>query len=140
MARFIAVQPIHFGGALAFAPGHQVPADHVERFGYLDAGWVTEVPDEHRGDAPHLVPAAADNAPPISPLAARYIDEVAERVEQAQRDFATAQQPPAGELAQNVDGEPDPETAETSSTAKPARAKKPQPATGDTTTSTVTED
>lgn len=137
MARYIAVQPIYFGAALAFAAGSQVPEGHVERFGYLDAGMVAEVDDDHRGDAPHLVPAQPDNAPPsLTPI--RYLDEAALRVEQAQREFVTAQaaggQPVVlGENGDEVAAPTDALHPQAAAGVKPP-AVKAKPATGDTTT------
>jgi hypothetical protein len=118
VAKYIAVRPIQFAGALAFAPGAQVPADHVERYGYDAAGLVVEVGDDHRGDAPHLVQAAPDTAPPPSVFATHHADPAAAQVEQAQLANAGPPQPVA---------DPKP----------PAKTTKPstsQPATGDTTT------
>lgn len=140
MARYVATQPIYFGTALAFAAGSQVPEDHVERFRYLEAGWVQQVDDDHRGDAPHLVPAQPDNTPP--PLThARYLDEGAQRVEQAQRAFADHQAAgwPSGwpvVAGENGDEVVTPVAAVQSQAAdatKPSTAKA-KPATGATTT------
>jgi hypothetical protein len=41
--QFVAVQPIYYDGALAYAPGHPVPASNVEAHGYLAAGQVERV-------------------------------------------------------------------------------------------------
>ncbi len=123
MARYVAVQPIYFGSALAFAAGAQVPEDHVERFRYLDAGWVQQVDDDHRGDAPDLVPAQPDNTPPSLTLD-RYLDEDARRVERAQRNFIAeqaAQAPPA------------PEQQAPAAADKPKRTATVKPTTADTT-------
>lgn len=152
MARYVAVQPIYFGNALAFAAGSQVPEDHVERFGYLDAGFVQQVDDDHRGDAPDLVAAQPDNTPP--PLTqARFLDEAALRVDRAQRDFAAAQvaggRPavvaedgdevavPLAALRSRVAAEMD-RAPDVADATKP-RTAKAKPGTGDTTTNPVKE-
>jgi hypothetical protein len=81
--RYIAKRPIHIGGALAFAAGHQVPAGHVERFNLLAVGTdgpaVVEVGDDVIGDRPDLADALPDNTPPTVSVGHRllYGDPVA---------------------------------------------------------------
>ena len=144
MARYVAVQPIYFGAALAFAAGAQVPEDHVERFGYLDAGFVQQVADDHRGDAPDLVTADPDNTPPpLTPV--RFLDEAAQRVEQAQREFAAAQAALGGRpvvVGENSDEVVAPFDAlkpQIAAEVKTRTTAKAKPATGDTTTNPVKE-
>jgi hypothetical protein len=146
MARYIANRPIYFGGALAFAAGHQVPADHVDRFGYDKVGWVNEVGDDFRGDDPTVTTSLPDNTPPdVRPT--RFIDEDAAAVERAQLAHARGEQPdpaipnnptgPDDDTVGDHDAVATPETAQVPAPAK-TTTRKPQPATGDTTTA-VTE-
>jgi hypothetical protein len=149
VARYIAVQPIHFGGALAFAPGHQVPEDHVQRFGYDRAGWVRQVADDFRGDDPSVAAAAPDTTPPDL-RAARFVDESAVAVEQAQLAHARGERPNGTEVVIAADGRDEvvtgvdtllasigAESEDSAQTRKPRSTTKP--ATGDTTTEPVTE-
>ena len=46
MPRYVAIQPIRHGWALAFSPGDPVHEDNVAAYGYLDDGLVEEVPDD----------------------------------------------------------------------------------------------
>lgn len=77
MPRYIAKRPIHIGGALAFAAGHQVPAGHVERFDLLadgtDGPAVVEVSDDVVGDRPDLADGPPDNTPPTVSIGHRLL-------------------------------------------------------------------
>lgn len=41
--QYVAAQPIHFGTALAYNPGDQIPASNVERWKYLETGQAVKV-------------------------------------------------------------------------------------------------
>lgn len=159
MARYVATTPIYFGSALAFAAGAQVPEDHVQRFGYDTAGWVVQVPDDFRGDAPELVAAQTVNNPP-PPETDRWADSAeTAAVLRAQQEFVTANRavrdvstvendtaPPAVEPVElAADEEEAAPVAARSGPADVPRVVEPKPsktavpATGDTTTSPVTE-
>ncbi len=76
MARYIAVHNIPpDGGALAFAAGHQVPADIVERERWQERGWVTEVDDDDVSDRLDLVQPPPDNTPPTVTPGQRLLNE-----------------------------------------------------------------
>jgi hypothetical protein len=157
VARYVAVKPIYYGGALAFAAGAQVPADHVERFGYLDAEMVVQVPDDLRGDAPELAAAEVDNTPPPPPVD-RWAGSPEAKVAAAQRDFAatspSAQMRPElvadTEPAETAAADIDPATTDpidapadagkpTTPTAPVEKTASATPAAGDTNHATVTE-
>lgn len=42
-AQYVAAKPIHFGVALAYNPGDQIPASNVERWKYLETGQAVKV-------------------------------------------------------------------------------------------------
>lgn len=43
-SQYRATAPIYFDGALAFAPGHAVPATHVKQYGYDKQKLVEKIP------------------------------------------------------------------------------------------------
>lgn len=59
--QYIANQNIYVGNALAHTDGHQVPASNVERYGWLEEGLVSVVPqtgpaDGHPGEVITIPP------------------------------------------------------------------------------------
>lgn len=56
--QFVANVPITHNGALAYAPGHPVPASNVEQYGYLEDGLV------RRADEPAPSSSAVQATPP----------------------------------------------------------------------------
>jgi hypothetical protein len=77
MPRYVAVRPIHIGGALAFAPGAPVPESHVERFDLLDDGIdgpaVTAVGEDSVGHRPDLIVGLPDTTPPTVSIGQRLL-------------------------------------------------------------------
>lgn len=49
--QWVAVKRIHYNDALAFAPGHPVPASHVKKYGYDKRGLVERRNKKEPGDA-----------------------------------------------------------------------------------------
>lgn len=56
--QYVATEPIHIDGVLAFTPGHQVPASHVER-GVVSKEQVAKAGTKAADVAPAAAPTAS---------------------------------------------------------------------------------
>lgn len=144
MPRYVARRRIEIDGALAFAPGHQVPAGHVDTYNLLDDGLdgpgVIEVPDNETSDRPDLADGLPDTTPKTVTVGERLLhgdpDEPTPSLlrgtpSDGEPFFTPIDMPDNGLQQANSDGTP---------TEPAAKTRTTKPATGDTTTSTpVTE-